>query len=101
MPPGLISGLQISDRREPPPGTPYTPMFGRLLPGEGELPLVALLRELLGREPGLTVGVEVFSEELKALPARGGRRPGGREHARGPGRGPQRGSSPKSLIAQA
>ena len=42
-------------------------MFGRLLPGEGELPLVPLLRDLLGREPGLTVGVEVFSEELKAL----------------------------------
>jgi len=67
VPRGLISGLQISDRREPPPGTPYAPMFGRLLPGEGELPLVPLLRDLLGREPGLTVGVEVFSEELKAL----------------------------------
>jgi sugar phosphate isomerase/epimerase len=68
VPRGLISGLQISDRREPPPGTPYAPMFGRLLPGEGELPLVPLLRDLLGCEPGLTVGVEVFSEELKALP---------------------------------
>jgi sugar phosphate isomerase/epimerase len=70
LPRGLISGLQISDRREPPPGTPYAPMFGRLLPGEGELPLVPLLRDLLAREPGLTVGVEVFSEELKALPPR-------------------------------
>ena len=68
VPRGLISGLQISDRREPAPGTPYAPMFGRLLPGEGELPLVPLLRDLLGREPALTVGVEVFSEELKALP---------------------------------
>jgi len=67
VPRGLITGLQISDRREPPPGTPYAPMFGRLLPGDGELPLVPLLRDLLGREPGLTVGVEVFSEELKAL----------------------------------
>jgi sugar phosphate isomerase/epimerase len=67
LPRGLITGLQISDRREPPPGTPYAPMFGRLLPGDGELPLVPLLRDLLGREPGLTVGVEVFSEELKAL----------------------------------
>jgi sugar phosphate isomerase/epimerase len=67
VPRGLISGLQISDRREPAPGTPYAPMFGRLLPGDGELPLVPLLQDLLGREPGLTVGVEVFSEELKAL----------------------------------
>ena len=66
-PPGLISGLQISDRREPPAGTPYTPMGGRLLPGEGELPLVPLLKGLLGREPALTVGVEVFSDELRRL----------------------------------
>ena len=44
-------------------------MGGRLLPGEGELPLVDLLRGLLSKKPGLTVAVEVFSEELKALPA--------------------------------
>jgi sugar phosphate isomerase/epimerase len=69
VPQGLIGGLQISDRREPPPGTAYTPMGGRLLPGEGETPLVSLLRALLAKEPGLTVAVEVFSDELKALPA--------------------------------
>jgi sugar phosphate isomerase/epimerase len=69
VPQGLIGGLQISDRREPPPGTAYTPMGGRLLPGEGEIALVSLLKALLTREPGLTVAVEVFSEELKALPA--------------------------------
>jgi sugar phosphate isomerase/epimerase len=68
LPQGLISALQLSDRREPPPGTVYTPMGGRLLPGEGELPLVPLLQGLLGRDPGLTVGVEVFSDELRALP---------------------------------
>jgi sugar phosphate isomerase/epimerase len=67
VPRGLISALQISDRREPPPGTVYTPMGGRLLPGEGELPLVPMLQGLLGRDPGLTVGVEVFSDELRAL----------------------------------
>ena len=69
VPAGMIGGLQISDRREPPPGTAYTPMGGRLLPGEGEIPLVSILRSLLTREPHLTVAVEVFSEELKALPA--------------------------------
>jgi sugar phosphate isomerase/epimerase len=42
-------------------------MGGRLLPGEGELPLVPMLRGLLRRDPGLTVGVEVFSDELRAL----------------------------------
>jgi sugar phosphate isomerase/epimerase len=69
VPRGLIGGLQISDRREPPPGTAYTPMGGRLLPGEGEIGLVSLLRTLLSKEPALTVAVEVFSDELKALPA--------------------------------
>jgi sugar phosphate isomerase/epimerase len=69
LPRGLVTGLQISDRREPPPGTTYTPMGGRLLPGEGELPLVPLLQGLLAREPHLTVGVEVFSDDLRALPA--------------------------------
>jgi len=69
VPKGLIGALQISDRREPPAGTTYTPMGGRLLPGEGELALVPLLRTLLTREPELTVGVEVFSDELRCLPA--------------------------------
>ena len=75
LPAGLVSGLQISDRREPPPGTAYTPMFGRLLPGEGDIPLIPWLQALDARSPGLTVGVEVFSEELKALdPAEAARR---------------------------
>jgi len=69
LPAGAIAGLQISDRRAPPPGTVYTPMFGRLLPGEGELPLAQMLRVLLARDPALVVGVEVFSEELQRLPA--------------------------------
>ena len=67
LPKGLISGVQISDRRPPAPGAVYVPMGGRLLPGEGELPLVQWLTVILGRDPGLTVGVEVFSDELNAL----------------------------------
>ncbi|HEY1492778.1 MAG TPA: sugar phosphate isomerase/epimerase family protein [Steroidobacteraceae bacterium] len=67
LPQGLITGVQISDRVPPAPGTPYAPMFGRLLPGEGELPLVEWLTVILRRDPALTVGVEVFSEELVAL----------------------------------
>jgi sugar phosphate isomerase/epimerase len=69
LPPGLVSGLQISDRREPAPGAIYAPMSGRLLPGEGAQPLPEMLQLLLTRNPRLTVGVEVFSEELRALPA--------------------------------
>lgn len=65
--PDAIGGLQISDRIAPPPGTAYAPMSGRLLPGEGELPLTAWLPALLRRQRRLTaIGVEVFSEELKA-----------------------------------
>jgi sugar phosphate isomerase/epimerase len=67
LPPGLITGVQISDRRPPAPGAVYTPMGGRLLPGEGELPLVGWLEVILRRDPQLTVGVEVFSAELNAL----------------------------------
>ncbi|MBS0366137.1 MAG: sugar phosphate isomerase/epimerase [Proteobacteria bacterium] len=69
LPPGLIGALQISDYVEPAPGTVFAPMTGRLLPGEGELALVEMLRMLLRVEPQLTVGVEVFSEELQPLPA--------------------------------
>ena len=42
-------------------------MFGRLLPGEGVLPLVQWLEVILRRDPVPTIGVEVFSEELVAL----------------------------------
>jgi sugar phosphate isomerase/epimerase len=68
LPADAIGGLQISDRIAPPPGTAYAPMSGRLLPGEGELPLSEWLPALLRRQRRLTaIGVEVFSEELKAL----------------------------------
>jgi sugar phosphate isomerase/epimerase len=69
VPGRLIGAVQISDRREPAPGTTYAPMSGRLLPGEGELPLVELLRVLMARAAPATVGVEVFSDELQGLPA--------------------------------
>jgi sugar phosphate isomerase/epimerase len=69
LPQGVIGGVQISDRREPPAGTVYAPMSGRLLPGEGELPLGEMLEVLLAADPRRTVGVEVFCDELRALPA--------------------------------
>ncbi len=67
LPKGLITAVQISDRVPPAPGVTYTPMFGRLLPGEGALPLVEWLEVLLHRDPLTTIGVEVFSEELVAM----------------------------------
>jgi sugar phosphate isomerase/epimerase len=67
LPPGAIAGLQINDRIAPPAAQGYVPMADRLLPGEGELPLVEVLGTLLPANPGLPVGVEVFSERLCAL----------------------------------
>jgi sugar phosphate isomerase/epimerase len=67
LPPGAIGGLQLSDRRAPPPGTPYRAMEDRLLPGRGELPLAALLSAALGNSPDVPVGIEVFSSELRAM----------------------------------
>jgi sugar phosphate isomerase/epimerase len=70
LPAGLIGGVQISDRVPPAPGTVYAPMSGRLLPGEGELPLAETVRLLLKCDPGQVIAVEVFSEELQRLPPR-------------------------------
>jgi sugar phosphate isomerase/epimerase len=67
LPAGAIGALQLSDRVEPPPGTAYVPMTGRLLPGEGELPLGEIVAAALTNSPGITIEVEVFSEELANL----------------------------------
>jgi sugar phosphate isomerase/epimerase len=68
VPPGAITGLQVSDRIEPAATEAYVPMEGRLLPGKGELPLAEWLAILLSRNPGLDVGVEVFSSVQRNLP---------------------------------
>lgn len=65
--PGLLGALQLSDRTEPVPGAAYVPMTGRLLPGEGELPLREIAAAALANNPDLTIELEVFSEELGAM----------------------------------
>lgn len=67
LPAGAIGAFQLSDRIEPPPGTPYVAMTGRLLPGEGELPLGEIVAAAVANSPGITLEVEVFSEELAAM----------------------------------
>ncbi len=44
------------------------PMTGRKLPGEGELPLAAILAACIANSPEITAEIEVFSEELRNLP---------------------------------
>jgi len=68
LPAGMIAAFQLSDRIEPEPGAPYVPMSGRRLPGEGELPLGPIIAAAFANNPGLTMELEVFSEELLAMP---------------------------------
>jgi sugar phosphate isomerase/epimerase len=67
LPPAMIGAFQLSDRVAPPAGTAYVPMTGRLLPGEGELPLHDIVAAALANNPAVTIEVEVFSEELAAM----------------------------------
>ena len=68
LPPGAIAGIQLSDRTRPAPGVAHVPLGGRLLPGEGELPLRALIEAALENSPDATVDLEVLNDELRALP---------------------------------
>ncbi|MEX5638058.1 sugar phosphate isomerase/epimerase family protein [Parafrankia sp. FMc2] len=68
VPSSAVAVLQVSDRREPTKDTPYVPMSGRLLPGDGELPLADWVGHLVAERSDLSVGAEIFSDELRALP---------------------------------
>jgi sugar phosphate isomerase/epimerase len=59
--PGAIAGIQIADRKRPPPGTPHVAMAPRSMPGEGELPLRDLYRASAANSPDMTAEVEVFN----------------------------------------
>ncbi len=63
--------VQLSDApSEPAPDVVQETLHGRRLPGEGNIDLVGLIRtldELGSRAP---IGVEIFSDELAALPAK-------------------------------
>jgi sugar phosphate isomerase/epimerase len=68
LPPGAVGGMQLCDRTPPAPGTPYVPMSGRDLPGEGQLPLGDIVRAALANNPAITAEIEVFNDELRGLP---------------------------------
>ncbi len=67
LPAGAIGGVQVNDWSPPEPGAPYVPMAGRLMPGDGCLPLADILARLEANTPGLDVGIEVFNAELGAM----------------------------------
>jgi sugar phosphate isomerase/epimerase len=65
--PGAVVALQLCDRIPEPEGTPYTPMSGRLMPGEGELPLAELIEAAMEGSPGVTIEAEIINAELNAM----------------------------------
>jgi len=67
LPPGTIGGVQINDWLPAAPGAPYVPMSGRLMPGDGCLPLAEILARIEANSPGLDVSIEVFNADLEAM----------------------------------
>jgi len=65
--PGLITAVQLSDRIAPVQDAPHVPLTGRLLPGDGDLPLAELLDAAMGNNPSATVDIEVLSGEIRSL----------------------------------
>jgi len=63
--PGVIKDFQISDRAANQDALPDSEQWGRLLPGEGVLPLAQIIRAVRANAPDLTVNAEIFSEELQ------------------------------------
>jgi sugar phosphate isomerase/epimerase len=70
IPGSRLGGIQINDApAQRPADLVAESMQGRLLPGEGDMPLPALLRAIRATGTRAPVGVEVFSAELDRLPA--------------------------------
>jgi sugar phosphate isomerase/epimerase len=66
--PGEVGGLQASDALSAQHGVVEAKMNSRLLPGEGAVPIGALIDRLLTGDPEAFLGIEVFSDALDALP---------------------------------
>ncbi|HVX23446.1 MAG TPA: sugar phosphate isomerase/epimerase [Acidimicrobiales bacterium] len=67
LPPGVVFGCQVSDASPAALEPGYVPMTDRLLPGRGTLPLPAVLAALVGNNPDLRIGVEVFRNDLRRM----------------------------------
>jgi len=65
--PGMIKDFQLSDRAADQDVQPDSEQFGRLVPGEGAMPLAELIATVHANAPDLTANVEAFSHELQAM----------------------------------
>jgi sugar phosphate isomerase/epimerase len=68
LPTGAIAAVQLSDCVQSTRGSVHVPLAGRLMPGDGHLPLRDLVTAALVNNPSATIDVEVLNQELAALP---------------------------------
>jgi sugar phosphate isomerase/epimerase len=68
MPSERIGSWQHGDPDAVERNRAYRPMTGRLLPGEGVLPLREVVAAFAAAHPAEPVGIEVFSDSLRAMP---------------------------------
>jgi sugar phosphate isomerase/epimerase len=66
--PGEVGGLQASDAPPAQHGVTAARLNSRLLPGEGAIPVAAVIDRVLAGDPDAFVGIEVFSDVLDDLP---------------------------------
>lgn len=79
IPGASIMGVQLCDApAEAEANLLHATLHERLLPGEGELPLSALLADLAATGTAAPLGVEIFSDTLHALPPEEAARSAGR-----------------------
>lgn len=68
LPKGVLKDFQISDRSAQQDAEPDSEQWGRLLPGEGVLPLAEIVDAVHANAPELTLNAEIFSQVLHAKP---------------------------------
>lgn len=66
LPAGIIRDFQISDRAAN--ESTESDSYGRLLPGDGDLPLREIVEAVLANAPDVAIAAEIFSRELHSLP---------------------------------
>ena len=62
-----MGGLQAADAPARQRGVREARVNSRLLPGEGAIPVGALIERVLTSDPDAFIGIEVFSDDLNRL----------------------------------
>jgi sugar phosphate isomerase/epimerase len=66
--PGEVGGVQASDAPAAQQGVITARVNSRLLPGDGAIPVAAVIDRVLTGDPDAFLGIEVFSDVLNAIP---------------------------------